>query len=380
MKYHSEYPANGNYIIHSANISTGFSVTNAEIGLQSSLGIVENGINSLDLENNTFGSVRTTGNDGNTGNAGGGDSNGDNGNGSTAKSVDSYNTTIPADDVLLFLRVQRLSTMGLRSIAEVQEPLWCSLGDNDGSEYTARQLEFASSSPVGRSPMPACKLPQLCTYLANSNDEEVQYGGLNCDSNITLFGLEPGRTVTFSGKHYDDVFTVNYRGTIFKNSPGDDNGACNNTLGETICNDCYKQMDVLEILAYTGIYSQLLGALFAISRCKDSNNSILIHVLATGATAIAFSSMLAALIAFHSKCFYRYDSNTQDDDPDVWTYLVRTGVAVMGGGGGSMGLGRWLCACVRVRVCACAQVYACVCACACTCACMCVRVRACIFM
>ena len=167
------------------------------------------------------------------------------------------------------------------------------MGETDG-DHTQRQLDFASSSPSGGGgaaveggtgyQLPSCKLPQFCRYYLNSKtDADIVFGGANCDDNTTLFGLAPGHSLSFAGKHYDDVFTEDRRSTIFRNDPGVDvdNGACTNTLGDVICNECAKQVNTLEVLAYTGIYSQLLGALFAISRCKDTNNSILIHLLAT---------------------------------------------------------------------------------------------------
>ena len=92
----------GTYIIHSSNLSEGFSVTNAKIGLASSFNVVNYGIGSLNLENDTFlaadshymssSSTRMVD-----------DSD------SLSNNVDSYNTSIPSEDVLLFLRVQRRS-------------------------------------------------------------------------------------------------------------------------------------------------------------------------------------------------------------------------------------------------------------------------------
>ena len=243
------------------------------------------------------------------------------------------------------------------------------------SGFTQRQLDFASSSPSGGESDAGqldrrleCKLPQFCVYSLNSDSKaDVQYGGKNCDDNTTLFGIEPGHSRAFAGKHYDDVFTEPRRSTIFRNDPGVDNGACTNTLGDVICNECGTQIDLLEVLAYTGIYSQLLGALFAISRCKDSNNSILIHVLATGATAIAFSSMLAALIAFHAKCFQRYDQNTQHDYPDVYTFL---------GPSFALSVAATCCNVIQIITHLTAK-HDRTCACACVCVCVCVRFLCC---
>jgi hypothetical protein len=223
--------------------------------------------------------------------------------------------TTPSDDILLYLKVERISLLGLSSIAEVERPVDCTFTNSSRlEEYKARW----GATPV-------CSLPLACegnhSAIGNNTYTKIADEAVYCDNEVLLFGLEPGQSKSFPDREYVSVFETDERMSVFRNEPTRDGGRCNATLGHDICMDCYEQVEALEILAYMGIYSQLLGVLFAISRLKDSNNSILIHVLATGATTIAFSAMVVSLFAFYHKCFQRFDESTQEEYPDVRSYL-----------------------------------------------------------
>ena len=80
----------------------------------------------------------------------------------------------------------------------------------------------------------------------------------------------------------------------------------------TQCLTCADTLKTLYISQCTGLYSQLAGVLVAFARLKDKNNSLLMHIIATGACLISISSMTAVLVKFSTTCVYA-DSGEETD-------------------------------------------------------------------
>ena len=179
MEYNSETPANGMYVVHSADLAAGFTITSTDLIVARE--VVRQGQKQ-------------------------GQGQGYPVNLTVANAVPSI---IDPADVLLYLRVQRQSRLGLASISEVEVPVWCTVPDS------LRVAEFEAKSGA----LPRCSLPPRCDAAADESNA-VQY----CDDEVLLFGLEAGMSKTFANREYQSVFEISTRHNVFKNEPTSDGG------------------------------------------------------------------------------------------------------------------------------------------------------------
>eukprot|EP00729_Bicosta_minor_P003360 gene3360-21755_t len=102
------------------------------------------------------------------------------------------------------------------------------------------------------------------------------------------FGLR-GVVVNFSGAHavydYDEWCELNNTG-----------------INKTKCHECGDAVGRLTWSTGLAIYAQIIGILFGISRMKEPNNSLVLHILSSFGAILTVGSTFANLYVFRNKC------------------------------------------------------------------------------
>ena len=117
--------------------------------------------------------------------------------------------------------------------------------------------------------------------------------GERCTS-TRYFGLR-GVVVDFQGAH--EVYTYDQWCEL------------NNTgMNKTLCHECGDAVGRLTWSTGVAIYAQIIGILLGISRLKEPNNSLVLHLLCSSASMLTVSSTFANLYVFRRRCKAELDN------------------------------------------------------------------------
>eukprot|EP00039_Didymoeca_costata_P029377 m.24415 g.24415 ORF g.24415 m.24415 type:complete len:586 (+) comp7605_c0_seq1:283-2040(+) len=77
---------------------------------------------------------------------------------------------------------------------------------------------------------------------------------------------------------------------------------CSSLITENRCEFCDAALPGT-FFTLLGLYAQILGVIFAISRCKDQNNGLCLHLMATFGSILAFSTVNTTPYLFETNCY-----------------------------------------------------------------------------
>lgn len=129
-------------------------------------------------------------------------------------------------------------------------------------------------------------------------------GSSNCELQRSILSAEQHRLAKLAGTTIYIGLNRVAEKTIDGNTSafGFNSGSCNNVMGEDRCESCSAALPGT-FFVLLGIYAQVLGAIFAISRFKDKNNGLCLHLMATFGTLLAFSTVNATPWLFERECY-----------------------------------------------------------------------------
>ena len=153
--------------------------------------------------------------------------------------------------------------------------------------YYLRFHFVCADVPNSNNAMPIVVLIPYTIVWGDNKKRNLGRFGEDCVT-TRYFGLR-GVVVNFSGAHavydYDEWCELNNTG-----------------INKTKCHECGDAVGRLTWSTGLAIYAQIIGILFGISRMKEPNNSLVLHILSSFGAILTVGSTFANLYVFRNKC------------------------------------------------------------------------------